>query len=295
MGGIRRRHLIVFFVLAFALSWTVWMTSVAQAHGWLSFHIPQSLAFWLGLTIATYLTAGLSGGKAAIRDLVSRMLRWRVSPRWYAVAVGLPFAMGVAGMALARVMGHAPQVGDEFGLILLVPVFLLELWLFLLTEETAWRGFALPRLQRRYSLLNASLILGVLWGLWHIPLFLIPDSFQAGLPFAGFFLSTVATSIMVSWLFNNARGSVLVCAVFHAMTDVAIAYLGVMNSGRVAFWVFVGIQCAVAVGLIVMRPAWWRQMAPRDSELVYGSSGEISGAGIEGDFGLADGLAGRRA
>ena len=96
MGGIRRRHLIVFFVLAFALSWTVWMTSVAQAHGWLSFHIPQSLAFWLGLTIATYLTAGLSGGKAAIRDLVGRMLRWRVSPRWYAVAVGLPFAMGVA-------------------------------------------------------------------------------------------------------------------------------------------------------------------------------------------------------
>lgn len=270
------------------------MTSVAQAHDWISFHIPQALAFWLGLTIATYLAAGLSGGKSAIRDLVARIVRWRVAPVWNVIAIGLPVLLGAAGVVLARLTGHAVLIGDDLSRKMLLTVFLLEWWLFLLTEETAWRGFALPRLQRRYSLLNASLMLGILWGLWHIPLFLIPGSFQSDLPFVGFLISTVATSITVSWIFNNARGSVLVCALFHATTDVSIGYLGVMSSGRVAFWLFVIAQCLVAVSLVAIQPNWWRQVAPRDSRLVYPSLETVAEPSEGGDFGLPEGLAGER-
>ncbi|MGI8406625.1 MAG: hypothetical protein ACR2OE_18000 [Thermomicrobiales bacterium] len=71
MSSVKHHQMVVFFGLAFVLPWSVWMTSVAQAHDWSSFHIPQALVFWLGLTIVTYLAAGLSGGKPAIRDLVA--------------------------------------------------------------------------------------------------------------------------------------------------------------------------------------------------------------------------------
>ena len=70
----------------------------------------------------------------------------------------------------------------------------------------------------------------MLWGLWHIPLFLIADSFQSSIPFAGFLLSILATSVLTSWIFNNTRGSVLMAALFHATTDVAIAYSGVIEA-----------------------------------------------------------------
>lgn len=70
-----RRALILFFVLAFLLSWLIWGTSIAESRGLLSFHIPQSLAFWIGLTLATYGTAAITGGWPAVKDLLVRLIR----------------------------------------------------------------------------------------------------------------------------------------------------------------------------------------------------------------------------
>ena len=76
MTSLKRHPLIAFFVLAYALPWLVWGTSIAEVRGLLSFHIPQPLAFWIGLTLATFGVAALSGGAPAVRDLLSRMVRW---------------------------------------------------------------------------------------------------------------------------------------------------------------------------------------------------------------------------
>ena len=141
--------------------------------------------------------------------------------------------------------------------------FAFNAWMWLITEEPAWRGFALPRLQRRMSPLAAAVLLGMVWALWHVPLWFVPGSFQAQLPFVAFVLSTIATSVLMTWLFNRSSGSVLIAAIFHAATDVAIGVGAVMASGATLLWIFVALQVAAAV---VCAPGLVRR-AP--SEAVY--------------------------
>jgi CAAX protease family protein len=245
----KRHPLSLFFVLAFALPWLVWGTTIAQNSGLISWHIPQSLAFWLGLPIASYGAAALTGGWPAIKDLLVRLIRVKVNVVWYATALVLPVVLVVCAMGIGLVLDESPAIGVAVPVSAVLGLLAFNAWMWLLTEETAWRGFALPRLQTRFNPLTASLILGVLWALWHLPLFFIADSFQAQIPFIGFFLSTVATSVVIGWLFNRARGSVLIAALFHATTDVSIAFSAVMSSGQLLFWVFVTLQIIAAAAV----------------------------------------------
>ncbi len=105
MNAVRRFPLVTFFLLAFLLSWSVWGTSIAQARGIISFRIPQPLAFWVGLTIAAYGTAALSGGWRAVKDLLLRLVRWRVNPLFYPIALlvtALLAALALGLFATAR-------------------------------------------------------------------------------------------------------------------------------------------------------------------------------------------------
>lgn len=251
----KRHPLALFFFLAFGLPWAVWGTTLAEQAGWIAWHVPASLAFWIALPLATFGTAAVTEGWAAVREVLLRMIRVRVGGGWYALALlTTPILCGIAllvgaGLGL-RPDAMAPGLG-------LPGLFLLNLWMFLLSEEAAWRGFALPRLERRMSPLAASVVLGLIWAGWHLPLFLVIGSFQAAVPFGGFVLSTGATSITIGWIFQGARGSVFIAALFHAATDVAIAATGVMTSGPVLFWIFVAAQCALALiagGLLRSRP-----------------------------------------
>lgn len=247
---IRKHQLTIFFVLAFLLPWLVWGTTIAQDHGWTTWHVPQTLAFWLGLTIATFGTAALAEGWPGVKDLLARMARARIGWQWYAVAALLTPALAMLAVTLGSALGASTAVGTEVSAGGIPVLLLVSLWLFLLTEEAAWRGFALPRLQARMQPVPAALVLGALWGLWHIPLFLIADSFQSSIPFAGFLLSILATSVLTSWIFNRTRGSVLLAALFHATTDVAIAYSGVMSAGASLFWLMVALQCLAAAAVV---------------------------------------------
>lgn len=246
MAFLKRYELAVFFILAYAFTWLAWGSEIAEARGLLSFHLPAAFGF---LALATLLATAVTGGRAAFADLIGRMARWRVNVRWYAVALLLPVALVLIALGLFLALGGAPQAAEMPTLPTLALGFLGSFILFLFTEEMAWRGFALPRLQRRYNALTASLILGLLWALWHTPLFFIPGSFQTQLPFLGFVLSTVATTIIMTWIFNHTRGSVLIAALFHTASDVAIAYSNVMTGPRPLFWLFVALLWATAVAV----------------------------------------------
>lgn len=252
MSPFKRHPLPFFFVLAFLLSWIVWGTDAAEARGLIGIHIPSSLAFW-GLTIATFVSAGLSGGWAAIKDLIMRMLRWRVSPALYLVTLLLFPALCLLTAAPYQAFGGHLQVGKDLALSQLPLYFAVQIPLFLATEETAWRGFALPRLQQGRSALSASLILGLIWGVWHTPLFLTPGEFQTKLPFLGFVISALAMSILTTWIFNHSGGSVLMVAILHAVTDASIAFSGVMTNGPTLFWLFVGVICLAALVVVVVE------------------------------------------
>jgi len=247
----RRHPLVLFFALAFALPWFVWGTALAEQLGWITWHIPGALAFWIGLPIASCGTAALTGGWPAVKDLLLRMVRVRVRVRWYLVAVVLTPALAALAVLVGVVAGLpvSPETTSWWGVL---GAFAFNTWMWLLTEETAWRGFALPRMLPRFGAVGANLLLGVVWAVWHLPLFLIDGSFQSRLPFVVFALSTVATSVLIGWVFRGARGSVLLAALFHASADVTIGVSGVMTSSGVLLGVFVGLQLLAAVVALVM-------------------------------------------
>lgn len=257
-----RRPLTVFFALAFVLPWSVWGTALAEQAGWTSWHVPAPLAFWLGLPIASFGAAALTGGRAAVVDLLRRMVRVRVGAGWYALALLTTPVLLLVTAGVVWLVGR-PLEAAFAGPGQLVGLLAFNAWMWLLTEETAWRGFALPRMIPRFGAVTASLLLGVIWALWHLPLFALAGSFQAQLPFAAFALSTIASSMLIGWLFDGSGGSVVIAALFHASADVGIGLSGVMTSGAGSLWVFVCLQL-VAAGVAT----WWlgsRRRRPADS------------------------------
>src|SRR4051812_33191997 len=157
-----RHELIVFFGLAFLFSWYPWI--IALARGRVSGPNP------LGPLVAALLVAGIAGGWPGMRELLGRIVRVRFGLQWYAVIFGMPIAFCAVALAIMAGLGHPvslPAVAAWREL----PDRFIFIFLFIgLGEEPGWRGFALPRSQRRHTPFVASLILAPIWALWHLPL-----------------------------------------------------------------------------------------------------------------------------
>ena len=206
---VRDRPLIAFFVLAFALSW--WPALLYLTVG----SAPPILG--CGPFLAAVVVLGLTSGKRGVKALFRSMLKWRVGARWWAIAILTPVVLTIIATGLNLALGAAtPDTADLEKWTSVIPALLLILlvpglggaW-----EEPGWRGYSLPRLLGRHSALKASLMLGALWALWHLPLFLTGEQHWSDL------LLVVAASVVVTWLFRNVLGSVLVTMVFHATNN----------------------------------------------------------------------------
>jgi membrane protease YdiL (CAAX protease family) len=177
------------------------------------------------LTAAVILTAQESG-RAGLRSLFSRVVRWRVAPIWYAVAILGPLVLTLGAMVVevAFLGGQPPSlgllIGDLPSTLLTILVNAVYMLIFVtLGEEVGWRGYALPALQARYSALLASLILGVVWALWHLPVFFNPGTSYINLPFFVFLPFIVLMTVLITWVFNSTGGSVLMAMFFHAVLN----------------------------------------------------------------------------
>ena len=175
----------------------------------------------------TALTQGLAGVKA----LVSRLFLWRVGLKWYLIALLAPLVLEFLAVLTHSLLGDSSLFLAFADWIRLIPGQLLSLVLVLLFlvflavgEELGWRGYALPGLQRRFGPLGASLILGLLWGIWHIPMFYVPGSVQYGLPIPGYILATIGYSLIYTCIVNGARGSVLLACLYHAASNLTLLY-----------------------------------------------------------------------
>ena len=217
------RALVAFFVLAFALSWS-WAITLAAARqvvyrgvGW-----PTHYPSLLGPAIAAVVVTAWTMGRPGLRDLLARLVRWRVAPRWWLVAVS-PFAFLAIGLIAMRVAGKPLPAAGDFGrfsgtpAIGVVGVFLLITFVGSLGEETGWRGYALPQLQRRFSPLTATLILAPLWFLWHLPQFAVIATYRDFGPanYVGMFLGLTCGAIVLTWLYNRSGSSILLVIVWH--------------------------------------------------------------------------------
>ena len=231
--------LVAFFALAFLGGWIVLLPTVLFESGFglipiglpapavmLSF-IPAAMA---GPALAAFVVTRMVEGKEGTRKLLRRrILRWRVGVHWYLIAIfGIPL---VYFLAASLVLGMAPLNSLIEGWPLLftsyLPKVLMVFLIVSLWEEIGWMGFALPRLQDRFGPLMASVVLGLLWALWHLPAYF--NSTQVVAPKVGLadldrllyllpmlMLLAVSTRVVMTWLFNVAMGSVIVVTLFHA-------------------------------------------------------------------------------
>ena len=211
-----------YFVLAFVFTWALWVPAALEARGLIpSLPVPATFLGAFGPMVAAIVVTALDGGRAGLRSLLSRVLRWRVAPVWYGVAILGPLALTLGAIGLhAALGGQPPGLGLLIGALpTLVIVVVYMMITVALGEEVGWRGYALPALQARYSALIASLILGVMWALWHLPVFFNPDTLYSNLPFGLWLAYLIPFAVLITWLFNSAGGSVLMAIFFHAVMN----------------------------------------------------------------------------
>lgn len=209
-----RHPLVTFTVLAYGLSWLCW-------GAWAGLSGPsvvRSALFVLGgfgpFAAAVLLTV-LRG--ESVRTWLGRIFRVRVAPRFYLLALAVPLgALFLAGAIHWGVLGGT-LTPERLPSPLEYPIFLV--FVFFLgggQEEPGWRGYLLPRMQERHSSLAAALVIGVVWAAWHAPLFVLPGALQNDVAPWLYLPQVVAMSVVLTWLTNVSRGSVLPAMLLHA-------------------------------------------------------------------------------
>jgi membrane protease YdiL (CAAX protease family) len=219
----------------------------------------------LSAGLAGIVLAAVEGRKGGVRELLGRFLIWRVGLQWWAFALFGTIVPAVAALYLFNFFG-GPAV-DWSGL---KPIYTVIPTIIILTifagvgEEFGWRGFALPRLQARHSALVSSLIIGLIWGTWHIPLFLTQGTVQsqwlaeAGpiIPILGYTLFCMAWAIQHTWVFNNTRGSVLLAAVIHGAGNAFIGeYINVYRGHFGGVISFMVVSWVVSIIIVLLAGA----------------------------------------
>jgi membrane protease YdiL (CAAX protease family) len=250
-GSLIRRHpVITFFILAYALTWVLVPFGIFNAGGPL---------------LAALITTAVTRGRAGLRELGSRLIRWRVGWGWYAVAVGLPLAAHLITVGVNLMLGApAPsltQLAPWYTVLLVFAARLINTLEGALGEEPGWRGFSLPHLQATRSPLAATAILAGLVALWHTPLLLPRFGMR---PFE--LVGVVAVTFFFCWLFNRTGGSILVPLVAHAAEgsiDPTGFWAGVSGAAESRSRVlYVLVWCAIAIGLLVFDATRWHRPAP---------------------------------
>jgi membrane protease YdiL (CAAX protease family) len=224
-----KRPLLLFVVLAYAISWAAWLPLVLATRGILSSQPSRYLHLLgsLGPAIAAIVTARIHGRQAGLTSLLRRIVAWRVSPAWYLVAWASPFALFFLSLGITRIAGTSSWNPETFGRSAEYPdLSIATSWAASIVfygfgEEIGWRGYALPYLQRSAGALKATALLSLIWAGWHLPLFwFAPGMSRMGWAGAlGWYFSILTGAVLFTWLINSA-GSVLIAAIFHGTMDI---------------------------------------------------------------------------
>lgn len=272
---LRQRPCRSFFALTYFWSWSVWFL-VALA--------PQGLAGQIGLYVGTFGPAIAAAVMTKIqygsfRDWARRIIAWRVAPKWYLFVFGFPMLFALSVTAVHTLSGNSI---DPTLLVERLPEYLPLLAFTMIfgggNEEPGWRGFALDSLQCRFGPIRATLLLGLIWALWHLPLLIAnPTATHGSTSWASLLLTSLVTLVSIilysfwyTWLYNRTR-SILLCILLHASFNTSNMLLILLPQSAVQgatyqtlLWISVGTLLFSVMTLIVTTRGHLGQQHPTD-------------------------------
>jgi membrane protease YdiL (CAAX protease family) len=260
-----------FFALTFVATWASWV-----AAGTLLDRSPAgspvvvSGVFLLGIFSPSFVALWLTfraDGRAGVLAMLSRLFQWHPGVRWYLFAIGFTASIKLTAALIHRVaLGSWPRFGDDAWYLMFAAAIFSTITLGQAGEEIGWRGYALPRMAERIGLPRASLLLGAIWAVWHLPLFFIADTTTTGQSFPLYLLQVTALSVTMAWLYGRTGPSLWPVMLLHAAVNntkdiVPSAVDGATNpwalSTAPVAWITVGLLWIVAAVLLIkMRTMW---------------------------------------
>lgn len=249
--------LLTFVVLTFGWTWCLlWVGATFTLQPpWIGTVIIIASAF--GPSLAGVTTVALFDGQAGLKRWLKRCLFWRVGWGWYAIAAFVPLGMMALSLALYAALGGAVPPSPATGNLWLSVMIFGQILVLggPLGEEFGWRGYALPVLTQRIGWRWASLIVGGVWALWHLPLFFIPGMAQANMPIALFMASSVALSVVFARMSVNTRFSVLPAIVLHWSVNAGSWVIPVTPQGATLrpYVLVIGLLSLIAV-IVLLKP-----------------------------------------
>ena len=255
----------LFIILTFLLSWLAWLPGVLLTYHYIEpneFVVKlDSILKWIGGVVPSLIAFFLiyrEQGYGGIKVLVSRVFKLRLRFWYFPIFLIIPIGL-VMAHSINTLLSHPfPSTSILSEPWMILPLFILFLFM-VAGEEFGWRGFALDRLQTKWSALFSSVILGGVWAIWHIPMFLSNGFGQHDLqlPFGQFFLTLILVSILITWLQNNT-GSLAPAFILHAFINLSGEVLPLIDKntkyqGNYSQWIIINIILAVVVILVLKR------------------------------------------
>jgi len=195
---------------------------------------------------------------AGVKTFLRQVFDFRAKPIYYAVALLLPIAIHLIPHYLAPALGFEvantlfPAEIPVSPIIFAIPYFFLMLLIGGGQEEFGWRGYAQQPLQEKIGIIPASLLIGFVWGLWHLPLWVMPGVGNSTYPFPAFLMMTTSISLVYAWIFNKSGQKLILVILFHAMNNTAAPLIPFLHAQagkpETAYWVYAGVN--VLVGII---------------------------------------------
>ena len=253
-----------FFLLTFAYSWLIWIPSVLDGLG---LELPFDVAGYSMVVViigafapllAALTLVARDGGREGIKSFFGRALDFHIKPVYLVLALGLPLVIHLIAHYLALALGLDvaqtlfPSEISVSPVILAIPYFFLMLVIGGGQEEFGWRGYAQEPLQEKIGVIPASLVIGVIWGIWHLPLWFMAGDLHSAYSFLAFVMMTTSISIMYAWLYNSSGKKLIVVIFFHAMSNTAAPLLpflhGIEGKPESAYWIYAAVN--VIFGII---------------------------------------------
>jgi hypothetical protein len=211
--------LFAFFLLTFAVTWACFYATLTMSHG-SDITLSMRLVLLVGTFAPSFVAAALSAlqGAPELKRLLSRVFQWQVPGRWYLFALGYMAILKIVVAFAARLLaGSWPHVGWTPVAMILAGIVISTP--FQAGEEIGWRGFALPRLANYIGFSGASVVVGGIWALWHLPLFFLAGTDTYGQAFPAWALGVTAVSVAFAWLYTHTEGSLFITMLMHSVAN----------------------------------------------------------------------------